>query len=154
MFTRGVFPILAAVLVALLFAPSAGRAADARGDAAELSAALMSPFCPGLLLTNCPSANAQALRREIEERFAQGESRDAIEEDLVSRYGEAIRGAPRARGLGMVAWVLPAIAGGMTLAFAIIAVRRAVIRRPASTSHSADDPALAARLDEALHDLD
>jgi len=70
---------------------------------------IMSPFCPGLTLAACPSPAAEHLRTEIKTRMAAGESSDAIERDLITRYGERVRAMPPAgdalplgigRGLG------------------------------------------------------
>ncbi len=73
----------------------------------EISASIMSPFCPGRLLVDCPSSSATELRHNILERLNRGESRAEIEEALITVYGEAMRAAPRAEGFGLVAWVAP-----------------------------------------------
>jgi cytochrome c-type biogenesis protein CcmH/NrfF len=73
---------------------------------------VMSPFCPGLTLATCPSAAAETLRASVRARLAAGESPDSITESLVAAFGEEVRGAPRARGLGLALWVLPMLALG------------------------------------------
>lgn len=149
------FAALVVTLQLSAAATVAARHQPADDDAAELSAALMSPFCPGLLLASCPSSAAQALRREILRRLENGESRASIEHDLIVRYGEAILGAPRAGGVGVVAWGLPAMFGALTLTLAGVAVRRALSRsRQAEPLASAHDAAFAARLDAEPHALD
>jgi cytochrome c-type biogenesis protein CcmH len=74
----------------------------------------MSPFCPGLLLTNCPSSQAAELRDWVRMQLAAGTSRDAILKQLEAAYGEEILAVPRRRGLGLVAWMAPGVfvAGG------------------------------------------
>lgn len=74
---------------------------------------VMSPFCPGVLLANCPSAPAAALRSEIERRIAAGQSADAIEADLERRFGERVLAAPRASGWGLIAWLTPGTVIGL-----------------------------------------
>lgn len=143
------------LIVAVLLTASPAKAQDTREQ--ELSSALMSPFCPGLLLVNCPSPNARTLRVEIAGRFARGESRGQIEDDLIDRYGASILGSPRPVGLGLLAWLLPGMTGLLTLSLAGIAVRRAVSR--GETSQPAHrqaplDPRAATRLEEELERLD
>jgi cytochrome c-type biogenesis protein CcmH/NrfF len=82
-------------------------------QANQLLGKIMSPFCPGLTLANCPSPNAETLRVAIRGRLAAGEPSDAIMESLVLVYGEEVRGAPRPRGLGLVLWTLPFVALGV-----------------------------------------
>lgn len=78
----------------------------------QLLGTIMSPFCPGLTLANCPSVYAETLRVSIRARLATGESSDSIMESLVAAFGEGVRGAPRARGLGLALWALPLVGLG------------------------------------------
>jgi len=129
-------PRVLALTVALL-ADSALAAQEPRAPAADslrdtvpaahdvtranrLLGTIMSPFCPGLTLANCPSASAETLRVSIRGRLATGESPDSIMESLVAAFGERVRGAPRARGLGLALWALPVVglgAGAIGLAW-------------------------------------
>jgi cytochrome c-type biogenesis protein CcmH/NrfF len=77
--------------------------------AVEIYESVLSPFCPGLLLSNCPSPSADSLRTAIAERVERGDTRAEIEAELYATYGESIRGAPKAEGLGLVAWLAPAV---------------------------------------------
>jgi cytochrome c-type biogenesis protein CcmH len=145
-----------ALLAAALLAVSLPRSAPTPGQQAyQLSAELMSPFCPGLTLASCPSPNAQTVREEIAERFRRGESREAIVADLVARYGEGVHASPPASGLGLIAWLLPAVAGVMTVAVLIAAVRSVTRRRAAASEPAAAplDPAMARRLEDELDQL-
>jgi cytochrome c-type biogenesis protein CcmH/NrfF len=84
----------------------------------RLLGTLMSPFCPGLTLANCPSPDAETLRVSIRARLDAGEAPDSIVESLVAAFGEGIRGAPPARGMGLALWVLPVaavVASGLAL---------------------------------------
>jgi cytochrome c-type biogenesis protein CcmH len=147
----------AALLAAVLLSVSLPRSAPTPGQQAyQLSAELMSPFCPGLTLAACPSPNAQTVRAEIAERFRRGESREAIVADLVARYGEGVQASPSASGVGLIAWLLPAAAGVITLVVLIAAVR-SVSRRRSTTTETARsspiDPAMARRLEDELDQL-
>jgi cytochrome c-type biogenesis protein CcmH/NrfF len=96
-----------------------GAAADAESWSGEMIDELMSPYCPGRTLRNCPSSQAGELIGWIEAQDAQGRERDAVFQQLLSEYGEEIRQAPVARGWGATAYVIPVLAflaGGVLLA--------------------------------------
>jgi cytochrome c-type biogenesis protein CcmH len=87
------------------------RAAGASGEvpaaARNVINSVMSPYCPGLLLSNCPSPSADSLRRAIVSRAARGESEAQLRAALVASYGEMVLASPVMRGAGAVAWVVP-----------------------------------------------
>jgi cytochrome c-type biogenesis protein CcmH len=90
--------------------PAAGpRPTELPPVARQVYDGVMSPFCPGLLLANCPSPQADSLRRAVARRAAAGESRAHLIADLVATYGDGIRAAPASRGFGLVAWLAPAL---------------------------------------------
>lgn len=124
--------------------------------AAELIDQIMSPFCPGLILTNCPSLAADSLRRAIRARFDAGASREQVMKELSATYGDVIKSAPERSGFGLLAWVVPGglvLVGGLALTAFIRRRRDAqeIARAATSTSaprapDSALDAELAARL--------
>jgi cytochrome c-type biogenesis protein CcmH/NrfF len=83
----------------------------------DLANDLMSPFCPGRSLADCPSPDAASLRMWILVQAAAGRTRDDVEQELYARYGEVIRAAPKAEGWGLAAYWIPAgvFAGGGAL---------------------------------------
>lgn len=93
-------------------------------EASEFIHSLMSPYCPGLLLTDCRSEGAFVLRAEITARLAAGESREAVEDDLVARFGPTIRTVPATEGIGLIVWLGPALLGALGLAVAVGVIRR------------------------------
>jgi cytochrome c-type biogenesis protein CcmH len=113
---------------------------------------LMSPYCPGLLLADCRSEGAQELRGEILRRLQAGEAPDAIERDLVTRFGPAIRTEPEFNGIGLLAWLSPFVFAVAGLGFVFIVVRRAASRDPASVARAGDDPERDAEMNERLQD--
>src|SRR5262245_29096998 len=147
---------------ALLFALTALAASAAAetasvGDTApawayDLPNALMSPFCPGRSLADCPSPDAASLRMWIIVQAAAGRTRADVEEELYARYGEMIRSAPKAEGFGTAAYVIPVAvfaAGGALVAwFLRRATRRAAAHFPPAAPPL--DPELERRIDEAL----
>jgi len=115
---------LAILCVAVGSALAAGSAAEERPAPAEATAPswgydlareLMSPFCPGSSLADCPSSQAQAMRAWILVQAAAGRSREEVEAELLAHYGDQILAAPRARGFGLTAYAIPIgvfLAGG------------------------------------------
>jgi cytochrome c-type biogenesis protein CcmH/NrfF len=124
-------PALLAAAFALIVAAAVGtasRAAAADADAESgrevareaysLSRDLMSPYCPGRTLADCPSPSAAAVRQEIRERMRAGESAERVRADLELRFGDAVIGVPRST----IGWVIPGLliaAGGVLVVFAL-----------------------------------
>jgi cytochrome c-type biogenesis protein CcmH/NrfF len=119
--------------------------------ASRIFSATMSPFCPGLLLSNCPSPQAGVLRDTIRAWLAAGVPADSIRAMLLAVYGEQVRAAPRPGGFGLLAWVVPGaalVAGGLGVAWRL----RRVSRRPsrAEPGPGALTPEETARLEREL----
>jgi cytochrome c-type biogenesis protein CcmH/NrfF len=131
----------------------AGSAQAGEGWAYDLMNELMSPYCPGRLLADCPSPQAQTLRMWLIVQEASGRPRAEVEAEVIARYGESILGAPRAEGFGLAAYIIPAgvfLAGGALLTWFL---RRQT--RSASTPNSVApsvplDPELERLVDEKL----
>ncbi|MGH2721471.1 MAG: cytochrome c-type biogenesis protein [Actinomycetota bacterium] len=126
----------AALLVALVAAVAlAARGPDpgATPTPHAVEARVMSSWCPGLTLAECPSAQAGDLRREIAGKVAAGWTNERIDAWLVANYGEGILGRPR----GMAAFLVPAaaiLAGGVVVA---LVLRR---RRPRGADPTPAEP--------------
>lgn len=100
--------VLASTLIFLAFAaPAIAAPQDVANDISEN---IMSPFCPGVTLHDCPSDSAVALRDRITEWAEEGFTRAQIMDRLVTEYGETIRAQPPRSGSGLIAWVLPVVA--------------------------------------------
>ncbi len=83
---------------------------------------LMSPFCPGRTLAACTSPQAAQLRQEILLMEASGAAREEVIANLVSRFGEVIKPAPKKEGWGLAAHWLPGVAmlGGALLVVVVL----------------------------------
>lgn len=106
------------VAVAALLVVSAVPALAAPEDVAnEISTQIMSPYCPGVTLHDCPSDSAVALRDQIVGWAQQGFTRAQILDKLEAEFGPTIRAVPPASGSGLLAWLLPGVAalGGAAL---------------------------------------
>lgn len=100
--------VLFAAAVFLVIAASPGLAAP--DDLANrIAGEVMSPFCPGVTLENCPSNAAVALRARIVSWAEMGWSKDRIMDRLVDEYGPTIRAIPPKSGSGLWAWLAPAL---------------------------------------------
>ena len=88
--------------------------------ASAVIGSVMSPYCPGLLLANCPSPSADSLRRALVERAARGETEGELRAALVATYGPRVLAEPPMRGFGSLAWLAP---------FALLLTGLAVLRR-------------------------
>jgi cytochrome c-type biogenesis protein CcmH/NrfF len=139
--------------------PPANPGDTAPAWAYDLPNDLLSPFCPGRSLADCPSPDAASLRMWILVQAAAGRTRADVEAELLERYGEVIRSAPKAEGVGAAAYWMPAavFAGGGALVFWFL--RRAAQRGAAAASPPRPlDPEVERKLDELLdredHDED
>jgi cytochrome c-type biogenesis protein CcmH len=99
------------VLIVLGVALSTTPAYAAPQDVAnDISQQIMSPFCPGVTLHDCPSDSAVALRDRITAMAEDGFTRSQIMAELLDEYGPTLRAEPPRSGSGLLAWVLPALA--------------------------------------------
>ncbi len=138
-----------ALLMTLLAAPVLAEG-DPEGWAYDLSAELMSPFCPGRTLADCPSQAAKSLVMWVVVQEAAGRTRSDVEEELIARYGEVMRPAPKAEGLGITAYLVPAVtfAGGGVLIGLFL--RRQTRSAPQEPAPLPVDPELERIVDEEL----
>lgn len=111
-------------IVLTFLALSSPASATPQDQANSLSGEIMSPFCPGVTLHECPSAEAVAMRNRIVEWFAMGETRAQIMDRLEDEYGSSIRAVPPTEGAGLGAWLLPITAVIFGLGVAAFLLRR------------------------------
>lgn len=123
-------PTALALVLALVARPASPTSAfqspvpQTHPEAREAISKLRSPFCPGLMLEVCPTANAQALRDSIDGDARQGLTADSLVEKVVATYGEEYRAFPKRTGAGLLAWVVPPAALLLGLGLVIVALRR------------------------------
>lgn len=136
--------VLAAALVAF---------ANPQDVANSVAQEVMSPYCPGVTLHDCPSSSAQEMREEITEWARAGMTKDEIMDRLEDEFGSSIRAVPRGNG-GLFAWLLPAAALGGGGAAAFFLARRWSRRRPDTpASPPSASPEASARLEAELDRL-
>lgn len=117
--------VLLASLAAILMAAPVSTSAEEESWGYDLAGDLMSPYCPGRALSECPSPKAGELRVWILEQEQAGRSRADVEAQLYGQFGEQLRQAPKAEGMGLVAYAVPIgvfAAGGLLV---VLFLRRA-----------------------------
>lgn len=137
-----------ALLLAALVLAAPLRAAESapaeEGWGVQLGNELMSPYCPGRTLPDCPSGQAAELRQWIVAQEKAGRPRSDVESELLARYGEEILQAPRARGFAITAYLLPVLAflgGGIVVAIFLRRQGRRTGVVPAAATTSTPGPA-------------
>jgi cytochrome c-type biogenesis protein CcmH/NrfF len=118
----------------------------------ELAAELMSPFCPGRTLADCPSPAAANIRMWILVQAAAGRTKADVEDELLQRYGDRIRSAPKAEGFGWAAYLVPLgvfVGGGLLVAYVLRRMTRGAPPPPPAAARPVD-PELERRVDEEL----
>jgi cytochrome c-type biogenesis protein CcmH len=89
-------------------------------EAREIFTTTMSPYCPGLLISDCPSGKASDLKVKIREQLAEGATVEQIRTELEVDYKAALDARPPVEGFGVLMWVVPAV---LLLVGGIVAVR-------------------------------
>jgi cytochrome c-type biogenesis protein CcmH len=131
--------LAAALLLASVAAFGEG---EEPGWSYRLAGDLMSPFCPGRSLSDCPSPNAAELRQWIIDQEKAGVPRTAVEEQLFARWGDQLRQAPRADGVGVLAYVIPAVALVAGAAIVFVFLRRQARAAPPRPAPAVGGPGL------------
>ena len=116
----------------------------------RVAAEVTSPFCDGVTLENCPSEEAVRLRATIAHKAAAGWSEARIVSWLENDYGVEAATPPRS-GVGLLAWLLPALAVAAGIALLVTLIRRWTRRAgPDEEPAAAASPGDRARLDREL----
>ncbi|MEA2516814.1 MAG: cytochrome c-type biosis protein CcmH [Actinomycetota bacterium] len=110
--------------LALVVATAAPALANAEDVANDISEHVMSPYCPGVTLHDCPSDRAVELRDKIKDRAEEGFTRAQIMSELEAEFGPTIRAEPPRSGIGLLAWILPLFAGLGAATFAWTILRK------------------------------
>lgn len=139
-------------------APATAQAAytpEIEREARAIFADILSPYCPGLTLTSCPSQGAFVLKDSIRKQLAVGMTTEQVWAELEARFGESIYAKPKARGVGLLAWIGPYIAIAIAGLLLTWWLRRSSARgREKAPLALASDPSLSderrAALDAAL----
>ena len=130
--------VVVVVVIAWVAWPS-GTTSDA-DRAHDLAAELRCPDCESLSAADSQTQSARAIRRDLRDRIAEGQSDAEIRQVYIDRYGESILLKPEQNGLGLVVWGLPVLFVVVAGAGLVVAFRR--WRRTEPMTATADDEAL------------
>jgi len=128
--------------------------AEVETEAAKIFNSTMSPYCPGLLVANCPSPGAARMKEEIRTQLAAGVSPDSVRTWLRAEYGSQVEAVPPAEGFGLLAWIMPALAlvgGAAVVAWWLR--RRGRVPDHGTGAAEPLDPEAQARLEQELAEL-
>ena len=146
----------ALLALALWLAAPALAVTEAQGWSYDMAHELMSPYCPGRTLAECPSDKADTLRMWLHVQEASGRTADEVKAELVERFGDQVLSAPRPEGFGLAAYFVPVlafVAGGLVLWLFLRRQTReaAALARPAPAGPAgAHDDELERLVDEEL----
>jgi len=140
--TRRLLPwiALAAVVLATLAVvvwPDGGDASPS-ARVRSLAEEFRCPECEGLSVADSSAPTSRAMRADIRERVADGESDAEIRQAMIDRFGESVLLKPEGDGIGLLVWGLPVMAvvvGAGGLGFALWRWRR----QPAVHATDADE---------------
>lgn len=124
--------------------------------AQEVYGAVMSPFCPARLLTDCPSPSATELKEKILNELKAGKTKEQVLQELYSTFGSTVRAAPEASGFGALAWWIPIgfVLGGLGIYAVWLARKRNEPGRTAPEPLEAISPEMQKRIESELNRLD
>jgi len=97
---------------------------DPEARARRLERELTCPVCTGESIAESNAPEARAIRADIRDRIAAGQSDAQIRQAYVDAYGERLVLKPGSDGIGLVAWGLPVVALVGGAAVIAVALRR------------------------------
>jgi len=118
-------------------------------EGVEIARTLKCPVCESQSVADSPSQLAQEMRAYIQRRLEAGDTRQAIVQALVDRYGEGILLEPPRTGFTLLVWWLPALSFGLGAVVVALALRRWT--RPATPALGPEPAASDLSPDEVLH---
>lgn len=104
----------------------------------EVAREVMSPACPGRLLIDCTSGEADQLRELVRQKIVQGQTKSQIIDDLVDMYGVSILASPPKKGFFLAAWALPFLAILYGIVMLLLSVK-ALTRKKGATLPGANE---------------
>ena len=106
----------------------------------------MCPVCPGESIDQSQNMLSAQMRGVVNEKLSEGWSDEQIRDFFVERYGPSVLLEPPRKGLGLMAWALPAalVSGAaVALFFALRAMSRSRPAEPVDVDDAMSDEELA-----------
>jgi cytochrome c-type biogenesis protein CcmH len=130
----------APILAALLLVAQANPAVEPTPQQQVETRLMCYCGCADLTVRVCTCGTADAIRAEISDRLAAGQTPDQIVATYVERRGEQIRSAPTKTGFNLVAWITPFAALLIAGTCLVFLVRRWAPARSKAAGTAADGP--------------
>ena len=111
-------------LSAFLSNPTSALCQNAEKQAQEIYYELLSPFCPGRALADCPTDKAVELKEKIKKDLESGKSKEEVIQSILTEYRQNLRAVPNMSGLNALAWILPFVILGAGLVVVIIKIKK------------------------------
>ena len=106
--------------------------------AQRLNETIMCPVCPGESIDQSQNMLSAQMRGVVNEKLSEGWSDEQIRDFFVERYGPSVLLEPPRKGLGLMAWALPAALVSGAAAALFFALRAMSRSRPAEPEDVAD----------------
>ncbi|RME80849.1 MAG: cytochrome c-type biogenesis protein CcmH [Caldilineae bacterium] len=113
--------LLALFLLLLVAVPAAAQEND---PAKELQKELWCPICQGIRLDVCEQKVCEQMREMIDQRLAEGYTKEQVKAEFIELYGPVVLGEPPRQGFTLLAWVIPVLLVIGGLAAAVVLTRR------------------------------
>jgi cytochrome c-type biogenesis protein CcmH len=114
--------IVVVVALTVVVWPRGDQSAAARAHSLETE--LKCPECQGLSVADSQAPTSRAIRADIKQRIAKGQSDAQIRQAYVDRYGESILLSPQDSGISLIVWVLPVVVLALGATGIVYALRR------------------------------
>ncbi len=128
--------LAAGVLALLGGGPALALAATPKVDLVDVEDEVMCVDC-GIPLNTAEGAQPDSQRALIRDLIAQGLTKEQIKRQLVAEYGEDVLALPETSGVGLTAYAIPVVLGGLVVGALVLLVPR-WRRRPAAGMATAD----------------
>lgn len=109
---RSVRNVLICIALSLVLSVGVARADERSAaldkQATDLYQQVLSPFCPGRSLNDCPSSKAAELKDQMRAELEAGKSGEEVLQGVFQRFGDEYRAVPKFTGVGILVWLAPA----------------------------------------------
>jgi cytochrome c-type biogenesis protein CcmH len=129
--------IAVVALTVLVAARGSAAPPTVQERAQAVASQLRCPVCLNLSVADSPSALAREMRSEILDQLRGGRTEAQVRAFFVARYGEWVLLEPTHRGLNLLPWLFPLVAGLVGAGIWLAVVRRR--RRPRPEEAPATD---------------
>lgn len=122
--------LMAGLLAVFALPAGATESASGRKDPARaVTSQLICPCSCGEILSGCTCETGKSMQGYVTDELKKGKGKDEITASLVAKYGEVIRGAPKAEGFNLIVWIAPFVATAIGFLIAAFVLKRWVGRR-------------------------